>query len=148
MLGDLLQMFDPIKWVDDAYTTGRNGRGVLLEWDSNAHTGAEVESLLRSYGVAVYARKYRTSGDPTVGCHVRQAQAKFADGLLRGHGVAVLSPQLSPPIRPQHRWGVDAKAQGFAGIVGDMVGVMDFSTAAPVRERPRRRNWLDRLFGG
>ena len=148
MLGDLLQMFDPIKWVDDALTTGANGRGVLIEWDSNAHTGAEVESLLRSYGVAVYARKYRTSNDPAIGCHVREAQAAFADGLLRGHGVAVLSPVLSPPIQPKHRWGVPAKPQGFGGVVGDMMGVMGYSQAAPVRERPRRRNWLERLLGG
>ena len=29
-LSDVIQSFDPIKWIDDAYTTSRNGRGVLL----------------------------------------------------------------------------------------------------------------------
>jgi hypothetical protein len=138
---DLLQMIDPVKWADDAVTGAANGEGVLLTWDSTTHTGADVERLLRSYGVACYGRKYPLSDDPTAGCHVRKAQAKYADGLLRGHGVAVLSPQLSAPIRPRHRWGVDAKPQGFGGIVGDMMGVMDGARPAPIRQRPRRGLW-------
>lgn len=138
-INDLMQMIDPVKWIDDAVTMSANGGGVLLQWDANVHTGAEVERLLRSYGVACYGRQYPTSDNPTAGCHVRQAQAKFADGLLRGYGIAVLSPQLSPPIRPRHRWGVDAKPQGFGGIVGDMMGVMDGARPAPVRQRPQRR---------
>lgn len=152
-LDDLMQMIDPVKWIDDAVTMSANGDSVLLLWNSNAHTGAQVERLLRSYGVAVYGRRYPTSDDPVAGCHVRKAQAKFADGLLRGHGVVVLSPQLSPPIRPRWRWGVDAKPQGFGGVVGDLLfGVMDGQRPAPVRPRPAvRRGWLERImqfFGG
>lgn len=150
---DLMQMFDPIKWVDDAATMGMNGDSVLLTWDAKVHTGAEVERLLRSYGVACYGRKYPLSDDPTAGCHVRAAQAKFADGLLRGNGIAVLSPVLSAPIRPQYRWGVDAKPQGFGGIVGDAMGVMEGYRPAPVRERPGQasggwRQAIRRLLGG
>lgn len=130
-----LQWLDPIKWIDDLYTTSRNGRGVLIEWDSNCHTGAEVESFLRSYGVKCYARRYPSNG--VAGCHVRTAQAKFADGLLRGAGFAVLSKQLSKPITPRTQWGVPAKAQGFGGLVGDALGVMD-SVNRRNRERRRR----------
>jgi len=146
-VNDLMQMIDPVKWIDDAATSAANGEGVLLTWDSTVHTGAEVERLLRSYGVAVYGRKYPLSDDPTAGCHVRKAQAKYADGLLRGHGIAVLSPQLSPPIRPRHRWGVDAKPQGFGGIVGDMMGVMDGARPAPIRQRPQRRGLWAQVTG-
>lgn len=118
-----LEWLDPIKWIDDIYTTSRNGRGVLLQWDSRAHTGAEVEAFLRSYGVKCYARRYPSNG--VAGCHVRSEQAQYADGLLRGAGFAVLSKQLSPPISPRSQWGVPAKPQGFGGIVGDAMGIME-----------------------
>jgi hypothetical protein len=134
--GDLMQMVDPVKWVDDAVTMGANGESVLLLWDSTVHTGAEVERLLRSFGVACYGRKYPMSDDPTAGCHVRTAQAKYADGLMRGAGFAVLSRQLSPPIRPARQWGVPAKAQGLGGVVGDLMGVMD---VVDRRNRQRRK---------
>lgn len=129
-----LQWLDPIKWIDDAFTTAANGRGVLLQWDSRAHTGAEVEAFLRSYGVKVYARRYPANG--VAGCHVRREQAKYADGLLRGAGFAVLSKPLSKPISPRSQWGVPARAQGFGGIVGDLFGVMD---VVNYRNRQRRR---------
>lgn len=132
---NLWAWLDPIKMIDDLYTTSRNGRGVLIEWDANVHTGAEVESFLRSYGVACYARKYPAGG--VAGCHVRKRQAAFADGLLRGAGFAVLSKQLSKPITPRTQWGVPAKAQGFGGLVGDALGVMD-SVNRRNRERRRR----------
>lgn len=119
---DLIQSIDPLKWLDDAYTMGRNGRGVLLEWDATSNCGAEVESLLRTFGVKVYGRKYPTKRQPISGCHVPAAQAKYADGLLRGHGIAVVSPTLSKPIRPATSWGVPAKAQGLGGIVADLLG--------------------------
>lgn len=130
-----LQWLDPIKWIDDLYTTSRNGRGVLIEWDANVHTGAEVEAFLRSWGIKCYGRKYPAGG--VAGCHVRTAQAKFADGLLRGAGFAVLSRPLSKPITPRTQWGVPAKAQGFGGLVGDALGVMD-SVNRRNRERRRR----------
>ena len=131
MLDDLLdfiQSIDPIKWIDDAYTTGRNGRGVLLEWDATSITGAEVETLLRTYGVKVYARKYPSRREKIAGCHVPAAQAAYADGLLRGHSVPVLSRQLSKPIRPSMSWGVPAKAQGLAGRLGDAMGLKPRTT--------------------
>lgn len=120
---DFIQSIDPIKWIDDAYTTSRNGRGVLLEWSAASTTGADVETLLRTFGVKVYARKYPTRREKIAGCHVPEAQAAYADGLLRGHGIAVVSPQLSKPIRPSTSWGVPAKAQGLAGALGDAMGV-------------------------
>jgi hypothetical protein len=75
--------------------------------------------LLRSYGVRVFARQYPRKHGGVAGCHVRRAQAKYADGILRGHGVPVLSKQLSRPIRPRRRWGVMAKSSGFAGWMND-----------------------------
>lgn len=129
-----MMWFDPIKWLDDLYTIARNGRGVLLTWDSQAHTGAEVEAFLRSWGIRCYARQYPSNG--VAGCHVRSRQAVFADGLLRGHGFVVLSPQLSKPITPSSQWGVPAKATGFGGVVGDALGVMD---GVNRRNRERRK---------
>lgn len=122
---DFLHWFDPLKWIDDAYTAIRNGRGTLITWDATINGGAEVEALLRSYGVRVYGRQYPTRATPISGCHVRKNQAKFADGLLRGHGIAVLSKTLSKPIRPARQWGAPAPAQGLGGMVGDALGVMD-----------------------
>ena len=114
---------DPGKLIDDLYTRGKNGGGVLLEWDAGATDGApsDIEALLRSYGVKVYARQYPRKHGGVAGCHVRRAQAKYADGILRGHGVPVLSKQLSKPIRPRRRWGVMAKPQGFAGWMNDAI---------------------------
>lgn len=119
---DFIQSIDPIKWIDDAYTTSRNGRGVLLEWDATSTTGAQVETLLRTFGVKVYARKYPNRTEKIAGCHVPAAQAAFADGLLRGHSIPVVSPPLSKAIRPASAWGVPAKAQGLAGALGDAMG--------------------------
>ena len=129
---DFIQSIDPIKWIDDAYTTSRNGRGALLEWDATSTTGADVETLLRTFGVKVYARKYPTRQEKIAGCHVPSAQAAYADGLLRGHGIPVVSAPLSKPIRPSRSWGVPAKAQGLAGKLGDAMGV------APRKERKER----------
>lgn len=126
---------DLLKWLDDLYTTARNGRGVLLEWDADAHTGAEVEHLLRSYGVRTYARRYPSKRRRVAGVHVRTAQAKFADGLLRGYGIAVVSRQLSEPITPARRWGVPAPAQGLHGHIGDAMGVM----RRPIRQLRKER---------
>lgn len=120
---DLITWFDPLKWIDDAYTIGRNGRGVLLEWHAASVTGAQVEGLLRRYGIKVYARKYPNKRDKIAGCRVPSAQAKFADGILRGAGIPVMSRKLSEPIKPRTEWGVTAKAQGIAGMLGDLWGV-------------------------
>ena len=132
----LLYWLDPIKWIDDIYTIARNGRGVLIQWDSTVHTGAEVEAFLRSYGIKCYSRQYPAGG--IAGCHVRTDQAKWADGLLRGAGFAVLSKQLSKPISPRSQWGVPARAQGFGGMVGDLFGVMD-TVNRRNRQRKQRR---------
>lgn len=132
---DFLRWFDPLKWIDDIYTTSRNGRGTLITWDATINGGAEVERLLRTYGVRVYGRTYPTRKNPVSGCHVRDSQAKFADGLLRGHGIAVLSKQLSKPIKPTRQWGAPAPAQGLGGMVGDVMGVMDGVKRKPRKER-------------
>lgn len=127
---DFLEYFDLIKWLDDLFCTAKNGRGVLLEWSATSVAGSDVEALLRRYGVKVYARRYAKDG--TAGCHVRTAQAKYADGLLRGYGVPVLSKQLSKPIRPRRAWGVPATAQGIAGAINQS---MDGDST---KRRPRR----------
>ena len=123
VLAMVIFVVDPGKLIDDLYTRFRNGGGVLLEWDAQATDGApsDVEALLRSYGVRVFARQYPRKHGGVAGCHVRRAQAKYADGILRGHGVPVLSKQLSRPIRPRRRWGVMAKSSGFAGWMNDAI---------------------------
>lgn len=109
----MLARIDPIKWVDDLFCSARNGRGVRLEWIGR--DGWDGEQLLRSYGVRVWARGYDYENEQRYSLTVRAAQAKFADGLLRGAGFAVVSPQLSPPITPRSSWGVPAAPQGLAG---------------------------------
>jgi hypothetical protein len=128
-----LRHFDPLKWIDDLLCTLHNGGGVLLTFQiDTTWSGEDVERLLRTYGVKVYARVY-ADDDGHAGLHVRHAQAKYADGLLRGHGVNVTSPVLSKPIRPSTSWGAPAKAQGLAGML------LDDLQPAPRRER-RTRN--------
>jgi hypothetical protein len=102
----------------------RAGRGALLTWPRGAHTGAQVESFLRSYGVRILDRK--VSGDEH-GVWVSDKQAKYADGLLRGAGFAITSAPLSKPIAPRHRWGRAAKSVGIVGAIGDMWGVGDMA---------------------
>lgn len=128
-----LQWLDPLKWIDDAVQLAKHGGGVLLTFQTDTTWApVDVERLLRRFGVSVYARQYQ-DGDGHAGLHVRHAQAKFADGLLRGHGVDVTSPVLSKPVRPSTAWGVPAKAQGLGGIVIDAMG------GAPESRRRERR---------
>lgn len=124
-----LRWFDPLKWADDAVQLAKHGDSVLLTFQTDTSWApVDVEHLLRSFGVKVYARQYQDD-EGHAGLHVRAAQAKFADGLLRGHGVNVTSRQLSRPIRPSSSWGAPAPAQGLAGAV------IDATTGAPRRRR-------------
>ena len=49
---------DVFKGIDDAAAVARYGRGVRLTWErGHGFSGADVERLLRRYGVRVYARQ-------------------------------------------------------------------------------------------
>ena len=98
----------------------RRGRGALLTWNLDTHTGAQVEAFLRSYGVRILDRKM---GGQEVGVWVSVAQAKYADGLLRGGGFLLTSAPLSKPIAPRQRWGTAAKTTSVIGMIGDLFGV-------------------------
>ena len=129
-----LRYFDPLKWIDDAVQLAKHGDNVLLTFQTDSSWApVDVERLLRTYGVKVFARQYEDD-EGHAGLHVRAAQAKFADGLLRGHGVNVTSRQLSRPIRPSTSWGAPAPAQGLAGAVIDAM-----SRPLPTRRRRQRR---------
>ncbi len=131
-----LRYFDPLKWIDDAVQLAKHGGGVLLTFQTDSSWApVDVERLLRRYGVKVFARVYQDD-EGHAGLHVRHAQAKFADGLLRGHGVNVTSPQLSKPVRPSRDWGAPTRGQGLGGLVVD---AMDGGLPGRRRERRQRR---------
>lgn len=105
-----LHDFDPVKWLDDLLATLALGRGVKLTWAKGAATGAQVEMMLRKYGVKVYARQYTDKGGRPYGVTVRAEQEIWAQYLLDRF--------LSGGEMPTE-WGVPAKPQGFGGVVVD-----------------------------
>lgn len=135
-----LLRIDPIKWIDDFLCSARNGPGVRIEWLAVGPDGATVENFLRERGIRVWGRKYAFNGPgDTYAVTVRAAQAKIADGLLRGWGVPVVSPQLSRPVTFGRVWGVPAPAQGFGGLVlGGLTGGPRARRAGYESRRPRR----------
>ena len=141
-----LLRIDPIKWIDDLLCSARNGPGVRIEWLAVGPDGAAVENFLRERGIRVWGRKYAFGGPgDTYAVTVRAAQAEIADGLLRGWGVPVVSPQLSRPVTFGRVWGVPAPAQGLGGLLvqGATGGPRRHERARPVqrvrrRARPRR----------
>lgn len=117
-----LMDIDPVKWIDDILAIGQNGTGVKLTWlAGTAWRGAEVERILRRYGVRVYARQYTTPDNKRdYGVTVRAKQADWADYLLRKAGVPVSSPERNvvavTGAMPQAK-GTPAKPVGFGGLV-------------------------------
>ena len=69
---------DPVKWLDDLLSSLHHGRGVMLTWPRTAATGAQVEMMLRKYGIRVYARQYTNNSDRPYGVTVRKEQAEWA----------------------------------------------------------------------
>lgn len=65
------------------------------------------------------------------GLTVRKHQAKWAAGLLAGHGCAIMVGPRVRPVRPRYTWGAPAPAQGLGGAVVDALG------GAPERRRGR-----------
>lgn len=117
---------DPVKWVDDLCAISQNGIGVKITWAAGTTwRGAEVERILRRYGIRVYARQYTTPGNGRdYGVTVRTQQADFADYLLRKAGVPVSSPQRTAPVAVGAMpvaSGTPAKSVGFAGFVVDLL---------------------------
>lgn len=112
--------FDPVKWVDDLICSIANGPGERIEWIGQS--GADGEMLLRAYGVRVWGRTYDYGRETHYGVTVRRRQARWAAGLLAGHGFCVVRPAHVRPICPRTAWGVDAPAQGLAGAIVGLFG--------------------------
>lgn len=128
---------DVIKWLDDLFCTMRNGRGTLITFQTDSSWApVDVEKLLRRFGVKVYGRRYADK-EGHAGLTVRNAQARYADGLLRGRNVNVTSRVLSKPIRPSRDWGAPATPQG---VTGALLEVLDGSLPARPRQRSRSRS--------
>ena len=108
---------DPLKWIDDAFAIMHYGMGHKIEW-YKAWNGAQVETLLNCYGVAVYWRDYG-HGKDTKGLHVPKAQAVWADYILRRAGAPMVGPALSKvnPGPMPAEWGVMARPVGVAGAI-------------------------------
>lgn len=116
----MLSKIDPLKWLDDLLCMSANGQGTYIEWIGP--TGDAIEMMLRAHGIRVWSRSYDYDREQCYGVHVRPAQAKFAAGLIAGHGGVVVVGPPSPPIRPRTTWGAPAPAQGLAGIIVGLFG--------------------------
>ena len=123
---------DVIKGIDDAVAVSRYGRGVMLTWErGQGFSGADVEQLLRRYGVRVYARKHATKAGDDFGVTVTTGQARWAENILRRAGVPLTSPLVDESNRNvqagrgmPREWRKDKpqKAVGFAGRLLDWLG--------------------------
>lgn len=132
---------DLIKWIDDAVARARHGRGRMITWIPYTHSGSDVERMLRSYGIKVYARQHidkqmeKHLKDRMVepgrhnGVTVRTEQAEWAEYLMLRYGVAVTSPLVKDShARVQSgqmpkAWQVPAKPVGVTGaLVAALMG--------------------------
>lgn len=123
---------DVLKMVDDAAAVSRYGRGVRLTWTrGQGFSGADVERLLRRYGVRVFARQYATKAGDDFGVTVTRGQARWAEFVLRRAGVPLTSPLLDESNRNvragrgmMRAWREDKpqKPVGLAGRLLDWMG--------------------------
>jgi len=139
MIDKLFGDFDPIKWIDDAFSGARHGATVKITWAADGPNGPTVEQYLRSLGVYVVKRQYSPEGSgQDFGVYVRAKQAKYADGLLRGKNWPVTSPELSRPISPRTTFGAPVNAVGMLGNVAENL-FGGPSVNLPVKSNRRRR---------
>lgn len=118
---------DWLKWLDDAIASARHGSGTWITWDSNdSRSGADAERFLRSYGVRVIARQYSEKQTRDYGVKVKDAQAAWADALMRVDGWPVTSPSLGKTLRTlPPAWGVPVAPVGFLGNILSNAGFGD-----------------------
>jgi hypothetical protein len=109
---------NPILLLDELFATTINGGGVRIGWYADA--AAPAVRLLRAHGVKTWG--YRMAYDPDRRwCMVRRAQATWAVGLLKGAGYAICDGPDAPAIRTRSTWGVPAPAQGFVGLLANLI---------------------------
>lgn len=92
-------------------------------WHPDGRTGAQIEYILREYGIPCRGRKLQ-SGD---GLAVPDAQAKWAEYILLSAGVALTSPLLTDgrmPVNMPRPWGVASKRVDFVGRVVDWLDTL------------------------
>jgi hypothetical protein len=119
---DELGHLNPILLIDELIATSANGGGTRIGWHADA--AAPAIRLLTQHGVKTWG--YRMAYDPDRRwCMVRHAQARWAVSLLKGAGYAIIDgPLNAPPIAPRTTWGVPARPQGVAGLIGSIFTTM------------------------
>jgi hypothetical protein len=113
-----LGYLNPILLLDELIATINNGGGVRIGWYADA--AADGVRVLRAHGVKTWG--YRMAYDPDRRwCKVRRRQARWAVALLMGAGYGICDgPVDVAPVRPARTWGAPARAQGFAGLLGNL----------------------------
>ena len=94
------------------------GPGHAIRW--TGHVGADVEQLLRTYGIRVYGRRVNTKVKPwEYRCKVTKAQRRWAEYVMMKSGYNITSPVLKvyPPGPIKSNWGVDTKPIGLSGMI-------------------------------
>lgn len=87
-------------------------------WHPDGRTGAQVEYILREYGIPCRGRKLQSGA----GLAVPDAQAKWAEHILLAAGVAITSPLLTSGKRADAMptpWGVPSKRVDLTGRIVD-----------------------------
>lgn len=128
---------NPILLLDDLLCTATNGGGVRIGWV--AGEAATAIRLLRSHGVRSWGYDVARNPDRRF-CLVRPAQARWAVGLLKGAGFAVIEGPDAAPIAPRTNWGVPAPGVGMGGLAAALLGVAGSRQDRRRQARqPRRR---------
>lgn len=137
-----------IEDIEGIYARRRHGslhEFTVSRWTTS---GADTEYVLRNYGIPLYLRNVI---DERAYFSVPESQATWAEFIMCGRGVAVLTPLRKPyhrfvyekairgePTIPE-AWGPGIKAKSFSGRFVDVIlGQMGYRRPTVPQQSPQR----------
>jgi hypothetical protein len=138
---------DVIRGVNDAITVARLGAGTKITWQAGQNwTGGDVETLLRRYGIRVYARQYANNDEGEYAVTVTDKQARHAEYRCRRAGVPLTGPLIDEsnrnvmPGEMGASWSDNgAKPVGAADVYGLLLGTPQRNSRQERQAQRRRR---------
>lgn len=133
---------NPYMAINSAYAQARHGKGRKFEWDTRENGGQSVFSarkLLEQYGVGVYAI---IIDDPRSSLRVNDAQADFAESILRTANVPITNEVKAEALAemPAKRGGYAKSKDPIGALQSAMANALGMGyKAAPVELSKREQ---------